>query len=211
MNITLKKIIAREFLTLIMVLVCVLITFLCIYPYNIIVQRQVEKTSAKILEKTKLADSLSSTYKIKLDKQNWLFEKFRNYFDVDNSKYWDQRDELWERLDELAVKDSIKYVWVKEDITFFKSVGFSNSKSLQAFIEKNRINKVDSLKFDSSLVINSEIVLLSKNKKVKEGKIISHNEQIEIAMKTLFFCLVVFFGIRYLFYSIKWSFNVLKQ
>ncbi len=215
MKLEIKKIIAREFLILTLVLIFGLIIFLCVYPYNAFLQSQIEKRTTQIFEKRKLADSLSRNYKTKLNNQTWFFAKFQNYYDLTADKTFDERDEIWKKFDNWALKDSINYRWEhrwgRENITFLKSIGFSNSQSLQSFIERNRISKVDSVNFNSSLVINSESAMLSKSKKVKESKVVSSNEQTAIAKKTLIFCFILFFGLRYFFYSLKWSLNVLKQ
>jgi hypothetical protein len=215
MKLTTKKIIAREFLTLTLVLTIGLISFLCTYPYNAFKRKQVENKSAIISEKTKLTDSLSISYKTKLDKQNWFFEKFSNHYDLSDDTTFDERYEIWKKFDNWALKDSINYRWEHEwggeNTSFLKSIGFPNPKSLQSFIEKNRITKMDSSNFNSSLAINSEIALLSKSKNDNDSKILSYSEQIEFGLKALIICFIILFGFRYLFYSLKWSIKTLKQ
>jgi hypothetical protein len=66
MNIKTKKIIAREFLIVTLVLTIGLISFLSTYGYNAYKQKQAEDSATEIAEKTKLADSLSISYKAKL-------------------------------------------------------------------------------------------------------------------------------------------------
>ena len=78
MKLSTKKIIAQEFLTLIIVLTLGLISFLFTYPYNLYKRHQVENISTEISKK-KLADSLSISYKSKLGKQNWYFENSESF------------------------------------------------------------------------------------------------------------------------------------
>jgi hypothetical protein len=213
MNLTTKKIIAREFLTLTLVLTIGLISFLCTYPYNTYKRYQVENKSTEISEKSKMIDTLSQSFKNKINQRKWLFDKY--------TKQWDSGDEfntpdkLWKRLDFLALNDSIKFnwknVWDKDLIAFNKEIGFSNPDDFQSFIDKNRITKLDSLNFDSSLSINSKIALLTQNKKDYESKILSYNLQTEFGLKALIICFIILFGFRYLFYSLKWSLKILKQ
>jgi len=211
MKLTTKKIIAREFLILMLVLALGLISFFCTYPYNAFERHQVEKKSTEILEKSKLADSLSFSFKSKLDKQEWFYKQFTNNI----SDYYKSYKEFWERLDYLALKDSIKFkwekVWEKDIVSFNKEMGFPNPEALHAFIENNRINKIDSSNYDSSLAINSEVDLLSKSKKDNERKILSYNDQTAFGIKALIICFIILFGLRYLLYSIKWSLKTLKQ
>lgn len=214
MKLTTKKIIAREFLIIILVLTIGLISFLCTYPYNAYKRNQVEKKSIEISEKSKKVDTLSLSFKNKIDQQNWFFDKYSNHWDISGDKI-NTSDKLWKRLDFLALNDSIKYkwqnVWDKELLAFNKEIGFTNPDEFKSFIDKNRITKIDSLNFDSSLAINSEIALLTKNKKDYESEILSYNEQIKFGLKVLIICFIILFGFRYLFYSLKWSLKTLKQ
>jgi hypothetical protein len=215
MKLTIKKIIAREFLTLTLVLSLGLVSFLCTYPYNAFKRNQAENKSTDISEKTKLADSLSIPYKSKLDKQNWFFEKFSNHYDLSGDTTFDSSNEIWKGFDKNAINDSIKYKWEKkwdkDDITYFKEIGFSNPVALHSFIDKNRITKLDSTNYDSSVTINSEIASLSKSKNDNDSEILSYNEQTEFGLKALIICFIILFGFRYLFYSLKWSLKTLKQ
>jgi len=214
MKLTTKKIIAREFLTLTLVLTLGLISFLCTYPYNAYKRNQAKNISSEISEKSKKADTLSLTFKNKLGQQKWFFDKYSNQWDISGDVI-NTSDKLWKRLDYLALNDSIKYkwqnVWDKDLIAFNKKIGFSNPEEFQSFIDKNRVTKIDSANYDSSLAINSEIALLTKNKKNYESEILSYNEQTEFGLKALIICFIILFGFRYLFYSLKWSLKTLKQ
>lgn len=215
MNIKTKKIIAREFLTLTLVLTIGLISFLLTYGYNAYKKKQVQDSKTEISEKTKLTDSLSISYKAKFEKHNWLFEQFSKHYDLSDDTTFDESDEIWKRFDNYALKDSINYKWVHiwdgEKVSFLKSIGFQNPKSFQSFIEKNRISKTDSSNFNSSLSENSEIAILVKVKNENESEILTYNEQTEFGIKALIISLIIFFGLRHLFYSIKWSIKTLKQ
>lgn len=214
MKLTTKKLIAREFLIMILVLTIGLISFLCTYPYNAYKRNQVENKSIEISEKSKKVDTLSLSFKNKIDLQNWFFEKYSNHWDISGDKI-NTSEKLWQRLDFLALNDSIKYkwqnVWDKELLAFNKEIGFSNPDEFKSFIDKNRITKEDSSNYESSLAINSEIALLTKNKKDYESEILSYNEQTEFGLKALIICFIILFGFRYLFYSLKWSLKILKQ
>lgn len=213
MNLQTKKIIAKEFLVLTLVLGLGLICFLSIYPYNAYRNSQVENLSKNINVKTKLVDSLRYSYNSKAEKQNWYFEKVSSEFDHD-SKY-NTKEKVWNRLDDLAKKDSIKFkwekVWSKELIAFNKEVGFETPESFKVFIEANRIQKLDTDKYNQSLKPNQEVTQLTADKSEIENKTLLSGQQFEFGIKSLIFLSIIFFGLRYLFYAIKWSLKVLKQ
>lgn len=213
MKLTNKKIIAREFLTLTIILALGLISFLSTYPYNAYKRNQVENKNTEISEKRNKVDTLSLSFKNKIDQRKWFFDKYSNHWDI--SRVENTPDKLWKRLDYLALNDSIKYywqnVWDKDLLAFNKEIGFLNPNEFQSFIDKNRITKKDSSNYDTFLAINSEIALLIKNIKNYESDILSSNEQTEFGQKALIICFIILFGFRYLFYSIKWSIKTLKQ
>jgi hypothetical protein len=215
MKLTTKKIIAQEFITLTLVLALGLISFLCTYPYNAFKQIQVVNKSTEISEKRKQSYSLSISYQSKLDKQNWFFEKFSNYYDLSGDTTLDSSNEVWKRFEWNALNNKIKYkwenFWAKDDISYFKEIGFSNPEALHSFIVKNRITKIDSTKYDSSKIINTNIALLTKSKSEYESDILSYNEQTDFTMKAIIIYFILFFGVRYFFYSLKWSLKILKQ
>ena len=77
MKLDTKKIIAREFLTLIIVFFIGLIIFFCTYPYNAFKQMQIEEQAIEISKKTKLADSLSLSFKTKLNSRIGILMNFQ--------------------------------------------------------------------------------------------------------------------------------------
>ncbi len=64
MKLQTKKIIAREFLVLIVTVIIASISFVLIYPYNSYRQNQLDKLTDTIYSKSKLADSLANSYNI---------------------------------------------------------------------------------------------------------------------------------------------------
>ena len=76
-----KKIIAREFLIAIAVLILSAITFLSVYPYNWFKSTQINSISESINIQDKILDSLSNSYKKKSDNQDWLYNQFKERFE----------------------------------------------------------------------------------------------------------------------------------
>ena len=156
----------------------------------------------------KVADSLENNFNKKALKQNWFTSKFSVHFDINNTKY-DTERKVWNRLEYLAKKDSInykwKYVWSKEIVNFNMGMGFSNPESFKKFILLNSFSKSDLINHKSALTIKSEIRSI-----INQTKLHSRNDQLEIANYTLLISAILFFGLRYIYYSVKWSLNTIK-
>lgn len=213
MHIRFKKIVAREFIILVTALTIGLIMFLCTCLFNMIMQKRMENYAMQIDEKTKQAEKLSSSYKSKLSKHSWFFEKFSSNYELSSDTTFDEREEIWNSFDNWALKDSIHYRWEnkwdQEQRGFLKSIGFQNPQLLKSFIETNRLTQKDSADWNTSLAFNSELLLLkSKREKIV---ILSYNQQIKFAKLSTIICLILFFGLRYLYYSLMWSIKTLKE
>ena len=71
MNKKTKKIIAREFLILFALIVSGLLTFVCIFPYNLYQQKRINEIENIISERKAIADSLNKSVSEKLKNQKW--------------------------------------------------------------------------------------------------------------------------------------------
>lgn len=210
MNLQTKKIIAREFLILTLTIAIGLLCFFCTYPYNYYRNNQVDNLNKKISDKTKIVDSLRYSYNKKMEKKNWFNEILVSKFDYQR----DSLDKVWKRLDDLAKKDSIKFRWEKwgkEVIAVNKEIGLGTPEAFKLFIETNRIEPADIEKYNQSLNANRDLSKLITEKNEIEGKILSHKEQKSFGVKSLIFVSLLFFGLRYLFYAVRWSIKILKQ
>jgi len=210
MELRTKKIIAREFLILTLTLAAGIVCFLCTYLYNYYLNNQADNLNKKIADNTKTVDSLRYSYNQKMEKKNWFYEKLISKFDYER----DSLDKVWNRLDDLAKKDSIKFRWEKWGkvvVATNKEIGLGTPEVFKAFIESNRIQTTDIEKYNQSLNVNKELTKLNTDKREIEDKRFSYNEQLSFGFKSLIFISMILFGLRYLFYAIKWSLKVLKQ
>lgn len=211
MKLTTKKIIAREFLNLTLVITLGIISFLCTFPYNTFKKNQAEKVSIEILEKSKKSDSLILPFKNKLDKKQWFYNEFSNQYGNDTYTM----ENLWNRLDYLALNDSIidrwYNSWSKDVIKFNKEIGFSTPEKFQSFIENNHLAKAELLNYNLSKDIIKKNVLLTKKKDQINREVLSENEQIEFGFRVLLVMFIILFLIRYFLYAIMWSFQTLKE
>ncbi|MDP4267815.1 MAG: hypothetical protein Q8880_10340 [Bacteroidota bacterium] len=215
MKLQIKKIIAREFLILTIVIVIGLIAFLGTFPYNYYNHSQIEKLSLIIISKTNHADSLSKSFDLKDEKQRWFFKMFIGNIS-DTSQYpYNTKEKLWKLTDYLARVDSIKIkfgkIWSKELIDIFKSMGFFSPEVFHKFIESNRINSLDLDNKKQAKKIIKEISLLKDRKSKYENNILSYYQQIYFGIWMLILSSILFFILRYLLYAIKWSIKILNN
>lgn len=214
MRLYIKKIIAREFLVLVLVSFLCGIGFLLTYPYNAYQKNQVNRFSSAIGLKEELFDSIYHFYKLKYDKQNWFFTQYSNEFGTLDYRY-NSKEKVWNRLSYLSKNDSIAFkwnrVWDADLIKFHKEIGFQTPQQLDAFIKENSMSLNDSASKNSALKVMNEIDSLRNQQKQFNGKILSYEDQINFSIMVwiVFACLL--FGLRFLYYAIRWSIVTLKQ
>ena len=214
MNNKFKKIIAREFLIFLVMLILGIVVFLCIYPYNSYRENQIEKVNKSITEKELLADSLHKSVNKKIENQEWFFDKVSNEFDIINTEYSELKS-LWPILQRIAENDSTEYrwnhKWEKSLIQFHKSIGFKNAQELENFIEQNSINSKDSVQLGKSTEIRKEIAKLTKQKDRLKRKVFNDYEKEGFAIGIGVVLFGILFLLRYLIYAVKWSLRTLKE
>ena len=215
MKLTTKKIIAREFLALLLVMTIGLTAFLSIYAYNAFKEKKINNLANEINITSNQIDSLSFAYNKKLDKQNWFLKKWEANFDLSNDTKYNTLEKVWNRLDYLAKQDSISYkwknIWHKDLVTFHKNIGFQNPVVFKAFINDNRMSEKDNS--DLKLANEKKTIIADLNKEIKETtkSKLSFNEQLDFTTNSILLLCLFIFGFRYLFYGVKWSLRILKE
>ena len=130
MKLKVKKIIAREFLILIVVAAISFITFISVYSYNHYYQNKIDNLISKISAKRILQDSLGNLAKAKTEKQLWFANQYyKNYdFDTPTRKldfYTEsglpifgesQNVKMFEMLIEVNKKDSLLIMFTRNNI-----------------------------------------------------------------------------------------------
>ena len=209
-----KKVIAREFILFIITILLVAGAFAGTYIYNFIQNNQVMQLDDRIVKKTVMAGSLAKPYKLKMQNQQWFYDKNNEIVDLThtdmNSPY-----KLWQRLDYLAATDSIQIkldsVWTPEIKELLVTIDFDNPQKLIAFIDKNRITETDSADFAKATTVYSEIEKVKQLKAVYKAKMFPFDKRVSFTMWIMGIALIVLFGLRYLIYAIGWSVKILKQ
>jgi hypothetical protein len=210
MNLKTKKTIAREFLYFLISCAIGIITFTATYISNTIKKNQIQNIEAKIFDKKNISDSLSKQFKNKIDNQSWFYVEFNNKV----SNHYKSYEKLWKRLENLSLNDSVEYKWnnhwEKSLINFNNEMGFKNPKEFNNFIIKNSLTKNEKYIKDLSTKIELEIMTLYKSKKQIINKIHPPEIQSEYGKLAIIISLIILFGLRYLYYSVKWSLKILK-
>lgn len=214
MKLTTKKIIAREFLTLTLVVVIGLICFLSTFPYNSFLHNQIKNLQGEIDQKRTLSDSLLKPYSTILQNQAWYFKKLNDEFDLGEHN---TIDKWWIHSVQIAKKDSIRILWEetwsqdKTIIRFFNKMGFPNGDSLQRFIITNTLDKSDIENKTKADKLQKEIAETESKQKNVANSILTYEGQLSFSMMALIILASVSFGLRYLYYGINWSLKTLKQ
>lgn len=213
MNQKTKKIIAREFLILLVLIIVTSLIFVGIIPYNLYQENRIEKINNSLIEKEELNDSLNRSVSDKIKNQEWFFGKVSMEFDITNTEYGELKT-LWPLLQGMAENDSIEYRWnrwEKDLIAFHKSIGFTNAKELESFIEKNSISFIDSIQLKKSDSMRMEITDLISQRNQSKSKVLNKNDKIDFVSRMGIILFGILFILRYIIYAAKWSLKTLIE
>lgn len=212
MKLETKKLIAREFLLMLIVIGISVIVFISTFAYNSYKKGKYTTLQNEIILKEKTNQQLSHSFTQKFENHAWLYNVINENFDLSNSGY-DDPEKLWERFNVLIVKDSLRYKYVHNTKVkrSFELAGLSNVGSVEKFIKQNTLTSIENSNI-KSFVKNRKIInsLKSKTKKIRVS-ILTNIEITKRSLMLLFIGLVIIFPLRFLFYSINWSIKILKQ
>ena len=213
MKLQTKKIIAREFLLLMLAIGIGLIGFLCTYLYNSYQRNKAQKLSDEITTKESIADSLSKPFDIKSKQIHLLYEKFNANENVFPTDYESFLKNTWTNLSKLELKDNIakSIKWDPRFKQLLRDVGFNSSEELQNFIEENRLTKDDTLNSQIAKSYQQEIRLLESKRTDYNSYLLAFKGQIDFGICVFCISLIILFASRYIYYAIKWSIKTLKQ
>ena len=207
MKLHLKKIIAREFLLVILAFFLSLIFYLGTYLYNYFRLFQINKIEKSIAINHILVSSLSNPLQVKQVRIN-LFKENANIEGFDTTG-------VWERLVEVEKADSIKYYWdnkwSKDVIKFTKKQGFLKDEEFKSFILSTKIDTVDIKNYNKSQEFQENVNDFKSQKKILESKVLSGSMQIDFGIGAAIILVFLLFPLRYFFYSTSWSIKTLKE
>ena len=209
-----KKFIAREIIVFISCWGLAIIAFLGTYPYNYIINREIV-SQKEYLESYKLEiDSLKQVSNIKLQKQVWLFNSLSRKFNLISSGY-PSYQELWSRLEEMQLNNTIEYFWNNRFESDFKEALYElDIKSLEEFnqfIFDYSLTDPEKENLEKAEKMSSQQYKLEDKINVKKYDVLNINQQLGFSMLSFLIILILAFPVRYIIYLMIWSIKVIRQ
>ncbi|WP_336068590.1 hypothetical protein [Mesoflavibacter sp. CH_XMU1404-2] len=213
MKLNKKKIIAREFLTLIACALVFGLAFICTIPYNYVIESRIEKLETTSQSLSDSINKIQIHFSPKIDKQ-------KEFFEISESNRWHTKQwtykELWSRLQKLNEKDSLKFKWNNEWSSGLKKkmgdlLGFKKLSDFEDYIENNSLTPKEVEKNASAEKLIDERENIESKIRTEKYKLLDFDDRLEFSLICLIIIGVLSFPLRYLFYAIKWSIKTLKQ
>jgi hypothetical protein len=209
-----RKIVAREFIILIITLVITLFGFLYTVFHNISIDNKIKAFKAEFANNVRTADSLSKIYKAKTNNQQWFYFQLLKEVDLGSASY-NNYESLWRRLEEISMHDSLiykyNYAWSKTATDVFKHIGFNTPEKLNSFIQRNSISSKDSMDYnDSNRALNRNNLINNQISYQSDLKFISQKQAI-FSLYCFLIAFTILFVLRWILYGLKWSIATLKK
>jgi hypothetical protein len=207
-----KKLLAREFLILVLSVIISFIAFVATYGYNYKLEKDKEPI---IIDRDKLAGEYAEFIRIsnqKISNQKWLYDEWDSHPNLhDYSDY----KVFFKGLVNIYKADRIEYkwnnVWGDDILSFLKDNGFLTAKKLEEFVKTNMITDEDRLRNRQADKIASKMSVLNTMIRKLEVAHMELYEQVNFALVVLLIIGIIVFPIRFLFYGIRWSYKILKS
>lgn len=212
MNLSTKKIFAREFLILIAALIVSSLIFLGIYIYNHSLEKDISRLNDKIKEDVRTSDSLKLPLSVKFERRKWYYDNLVSSFEEYAPLSYDT---VVSKLDRWALHDSLKYrwdkVWSPVVIGFQKKLGFNSPEQLKSFLDSTRITSQD----HSNDSLGAAIIGLSgkdyQGISSIQKKRVSYGREMYFFWKLFIVTFLIVFVFRYIVYGIRWSIRILRR
>ena len=205
-----KKILAREFLLLIITVALAAVSYFGTFAYNYYWTSKSKNISADIWKKLNERDSLRLPAFRKMSNKKDFINKVAEHYET----VYDSANKVWIRLDNLAKQDSIKYRWKLWDsniLQFFHQTDLKTPEEIKAFFDTNRLTKFDLENYEKSKEADRVFNDLEFSRNNCKRNILTYEQQKHFGVYSLFTIIILIFVSRYLIYSIKWCMKILKQ
>ena len=199
-----KKLIAKEFLIFISIIVLTILFWAGLLLYNLTVDYRNSKIDKEIYKESKVEDSLSYEFIRKQKEQRAFYTRLSkaiSYPDEDSSS-----KSTWEALHDIYYENTVKSLWGNWEayLPGINKLGFNNAKELSSYIGKNLISRTDSLNF------NKYLELKSKRTPTNYFNKYSVDEQEKSVLIVFIILMCLAFPFRFLLKLIGWSIKTLR-
>ncbi len=205
---SIEKIIAREFLYLMLLIFSGVFTFGIISLNNLYYEVKISNLQKEIAP-------LRNPYFNKIQRQFWLTNKLCESVIDDNGDRLAARKKIWNSLFKYSLEDKLKFklgineskevqIWDNEIILALKEIGFSNAEKFKKFIDESRISQIEINNYNKSLKLLNQSKILNSNLFDKE-------KQIKITQNVVITSWFIFFVLRIMFLGIKWAIKTLRD
>ena len=215
-----KKIVAKEFLILLSVIVISLLTFVFTYGYNLVLSYKKNKFEDSISNNFYLwnsnIQSLRLSYDKKFEVQNNVYNRARNFYsNVGEGRDIKTQSQFWNILmnenlktfnDELNNRRSF---WV--ELSYWNDYRIYDFISFRNFLIDNTIEENEQKDYETSIANQNHRTNIQKKIYDLIEKMLSKKEQIKIALNTFYILFTIAFILRFLLISIRWSIKELKS
>jgi hypothetical protein len=209
MKLTTKKIIASEFLYLVLTNSIGLIAFLATYLYNTFRQNQFANLENEIAQQVYFSDSLSKPFLIKT-KPNDIFEKktYRNL----KKAYGDDYNMAFDNFISKIFNDSVfQYKTYQSLKSAYGADYYYSFNEFQTKLVESKIDSLDIYNYNKSIELKSDIKFLNASKSIIINTMLTQTEQIKFAFLAITILGIFLFPFRYFIYAVKWSLKILRQ
>lgn len=210
MKLNKKKLIAREFLILISCILLFLLAFLGTFTYNNYLNNQKNNLNEKLQSKEKHIDSLMSPYRIKKEKQKWLFKEFSKRFRMGEAN---TPDKLWKDIIDLKKKDSLIHHWNNlsiQQIDAYNKVGFDSGQEFKIFIKENHLTSQDIADTAKAHKIQKSVNQVNSKIEYLRSKKLNSKERKNFLWLAFLIIFGAAFPLRWIVIGTKWSIRTLK-
>jgi hypothetical protein len=213
MNLVLKKVIAREFLLLVMCFVATIATHGGLYFYHYLLSEKASGISQEANDLSRDIENLSAPFKRKTANQWWLYNKSCEVSGKTPQPYG--HIQFFNHFVKTIQQDSLDYKWNNafstQAINTLHNAGFDSPESFRHFILENLCTPAEVA--DRQKARELEAIRESKNHEYEElRERVWYDEKILYVSSRLFVVLLIFFfGLRYLVYATQWSISVLTS
>jgi len=229
MDLKSRKIIAREFLLILLALTIALIGFFILYPYNFYKVYQIKNLDEKYEVNNHFFDSLMSTGRRKKQKQIEFHKDLLSFIYYDNHHKSDPFESFrYDNINQAVYKPDGNLTLFDTTLNFFDNsalefnlkksfdqfrdhFGYSTIDKFKKFILENSINENDIIDSQKAVIIDHEINEINNRRYKFKSQIFSFDKQLQFSLMILLFIGIVFFPVRYLYYCLLWSIRILKE